>query len=189
MARDEGGKGEIAGEGGRGGRETTLGPTVQGEAAGRERKRRRRDGTDGTSRRAHVCVCVYLCVYARASTCIRALMCKRTRMRDVRPRVYGCAGPCARTWALCVVHEDTRGVVYARRARVCFSIPRERVWVRATRAAHECRSMYARGTYVRVCVRAFAHARLYVRPVACVPLCVHVHALTRVSETMRCKPE
>lgn len=84
-----------------------------------------------------VCVCVYLCVYACASTCICALMCKRTHMRDVRPRVYGCAGPCARTWTLCVVHEDTRGVVYARRARVCFSIPRERVWVRATRAAHE----------------------------------------------------
>lgn len=83
MARDEGGKGEIAGEGGRGGRETTLGPTVQGEAAGRERKRRRRDGTDGTSRRAHVCVCVcvsiYVCMHVHprvyALSCVSAHIC------------------------------------------------------------------------------------------------------------------
>lgn len=74
MARDEGGKGEIAGEGGRGGRETTLGPTVQGEAAGRERKRRRRDGTDGTSRRAHVCVCVCVSLSMCVCMCIHVYM-------------------------------------------------------------------------------------------------------------------
>lgn len=126
-----------------------------------------------------MCVCVYLCVHACASTCICALMCVSAHICATFDHVCMDALAPVRVHGRSAWSTRIRGVwCTARRARVCFSIPRERVWVRATRAAHECRSMYARGTYVRTCVRvrAFAHAyRLYVRVVACVPLCVHVH--------------
>lgn len=135
-----------------------------------------------------VCVSIYVCMHVHprvyALSCVSAHICAtfdHVCMDALAPvRVHGRSA-----WSTRI-----RGVWCTRgEARVCFSIPRERVWVRATRAAHECRSMYARGTYVRVCTCARSRALGCMCVVACVPLCVHVHALTRVSETMRCKPE
>lgn len=178
MARDEGGKGEIAGEGGRGGRETTLGPTVQGEAAGRERKRRRRDGTDGTSRRAHVCVSIYVCMHVHprvyALSCVSAHICAtfdHVCMDALAPvRVHGRSA-----WSTRI-----RGVWCTRGEHVCASRSRANVCGCAPPVPRtKCRSMYARGTYVRVCVRARVRARSAV--CASRRVCTPVCARTRVN--------
>lgn len=147
------GKGEIAGEGGRGGRETTLGPTVQGETAGRERKRRRRDGTDGTRRRVCACTSVYVCVRSCAYVCVTL-----DHVCATLVLVHGHAAWSTRIPEGCGAREH-----------VCvprFSISRECAGTR-----HPC--------HARACVYVeYARARTG----------VYVYTLTRVSETMRCKP-
>lgn len=150
------GKGEIAGEGGRGGRETTLGPTVQGETAGRERKRRRRDGTDGTRRRVCACMSVYVCV----RSCARAYVCvtlDHVCAMLVLVRVHGHAAwstripeGCGAREHVCVprfsISRECAGTRHPCHARAC-------VYVEYARArAHGCMSC--------VCGRV----RVYVNP-------------------------